>query len=354
VNVANNTRKTRGAAAYVVPKTSRLIRISTWMELGIVLEIILLLMYPSWSAKPFAWVLVGISIPLASWLILRRIVIQLLLRSPASSGGQLINPRWKSLSFEGWGGESLTAYRLPSEKPTTGLILYIHGYGSSLRYSEERCQHLNDLGIDIVGMNLRGHGGCKLRDEWTLLKLVADLEGMLNQLSFEFEKLPERIWIYGHSMGGFLALRLGAHPSGWWESRLTGVMLESPITSYPLIIERNTSSKHRYLRILMPWIRWILRREHERIHPDLPVRYATAAIPHMGLPRVPLLVLQAAEDQRLGMIHFDNLSKALIHHQTPYELHVIEGHYHTSGKDTVARKKLVEKWLRNESKKVLI
>ena len=150
MNVANNTRKTRGAAAYVVPKTSRLIRISTWMELGIVLEIILLLMYPSWSAKPFAWVLVGISIPLASWLILRRIVIQLLLRSPASSGGQLINPRWKSLSFEGWGGESLTAYRLPSEKPTTGLILYIHGYGSSLRYSEERCQHLNDLGIDIV------------------------------------------------------------------------------------------------------------------------------------------------------------------------------------------------------------
>lgn len=354
MSVANSTEEIRGAAAYVVPNTSRLMRRSTWMEFAIVFEILLLLMYPHWRAEPLAWMLAGISTPLGGWLVLRRIVLRAYLRSPAPADGRLIDARWESLRFAGWGGDTLTAYRLPSEAPAKGLVLYIHGYGSSLRNAEARCQHMNELDLDIVGMNLRGHGGCNLRDEWTLLKLVADLEALLQQLSLELEQLPERVWIYGHSMGGFLALRLGAHPSGWWKSRLAGVIVESPITSYPLIIERNTSTMHRYLRFIMPWIRWILRREHERIHPDLPVRYATAAIPHIGLPAVPILALQAAEDQRLGQIHFDELSKALTEHQTPYELHVIEGHHHTSEKDTEARKKLVEQWLRPEQKGVLI
>lgn len=349
--MTNSNEEMRGAAAYVVPPTSYLLHRSTWLEFAIVLEALLLLIYPSWRAEPLAWILVGISVPLASWLILRRIILRGYLRSPTPDDGRLIDPRWEGFRFSGWGDDTLTAYRLPSEAPTKGLVLYIHGYGSSMRRAESRCRHMNELDLDIVGMNLRGHGGCNLRDEWTLLKLVADLENLLHQLSLDLEKLPQKVWIYGHSMGGFLALRLGAHPSGWWKSRLAGVIVESPVTSYPLVIER---SMPRILRFTMPWIRWILRREHERIHPDLPVRYATAAIPHMGLPTAPVLALQAAEDRRLGLIHFDELSKALTQHQTPCELHVIEGHVHTSDKDTEVRKKLVEKWLRSKNKGVLI
>ena len=152
-------------------------------------------------------------------------------------------------------------------------------------------------------------------------------------------------------MGGFLALRLGAHPSGWWKSRLAGVIVESPVTSYPLVIERTMP---RILRLTMPWVRWILRREHERIHPDLPVRYATAAIPHMGLPSVPVLALQASEDRTLGLVHFDQLSEALTKHHTLCELHVIEGHHHTTEKDTETRKQLIEEWLQSDRKGVLL
>jgi len=349
--MTNSTEVMRGAAAYAVPPTSRLLRRSTWLEFAIVFEVLLLLIYPSWRAEPLAWMLTGISVPIGSWLVLRRIVLRGYLRSPVPEDGRLIDPRWESFRFAGWGGDTLTAHRLPSEAPTKGLVLYIHGYGSSLRRAEARCRHMNELDLDVVGMNLRGHGGCKLRNEWTLLKLVADLEALLHQLSLELDPLPERVWIYGHSMGGFLALRLGAHPSGWWKPRLAGVIVESPVTSYPLVIERTMP---RSLRFTMPWIRWILRREHERIHPDLPVRYATAAIPHMGLPTVPVLGLQASEDRTLGLVHFEQLSEALTEHHTPCELHIIEGHFHTTEKDTDTRKRLVEEWLQPNQKGVLL
>lgn len=292
--------------------------------------------------EPLAWVLLGISAPIAVWLLIRRVVVLVFMRTPPPWGGNLKDPRWAPFRFAGWGDDTLTAHLLTTDNVSKDLVLYVHGYGSSLGRAEERCLHLNSLGLNVVGMNLRGHGGCRHRDDWTLLKVMADLEALLKALPEHLETLPDRVWIYGHSVGGFLAIRLGGMPSGWWANRLSGVILESPATSYPMVIERTV---HPRLHFTMPWVRWILRREHERLHPDLPVRYATAQVPHFGLPKVPMLILQAAIDKTLGLRHHALLVQHLDTNTTPFESHIIEGHLHTATKDSDARRKLLEDWL---------
>lgn len=351
MSVSTGRLETRGAAAYAVPSSSRLLRRSTWLEFALGFELLIWLTNPEWRLEPVAWLIAGLSVPVFAWLIVRRLVVLLYLRAPNSPDGRLQDPRWAPFRFAGWGGDVLTGHLLAAESDDADLVLYLHGYGSSLGRGESRCLHLSEQGLSVISMNLRGHGGCELRDEWTLLKVVADIEAMMAQLPNELTTLPERVWIYGHSMGGFLAIRLGAHPSGWWAPCLSGVILESPATSYPMAIER---SLPKALNFTMPWVRSILRREYEHIHPDLPVRYATAAVPHIGLPEVPMLVLQAAEDSRLGRHHHDLLATHLASHSAPSEVHLIIGHVHTTSQDTEKRKRLVENWLNPQEIGVLI
>lgn len=336
------TGATTGAAAYRVGDASRGALMLRGMTVLLGAQVILWLFSDAWRDAGFAYILLGLSLPLGAWLALRFILVRRVMRTPEPERIVLFDPRWEALRFHGWGGDVLTAYHLQSESKDGGkdLVLYCHGYGSSLPSGETRMLHLETLGMDVLGMNMRGHGACTRRDDWTLLKAAADLEALLDEAQDLYDELPERVWLYGHSVGGFLALRLGAHPSGWWSERLAGVILESPATSFPLVIENIVSTR---LRPLMPWIRHILRREYERIHPDLDVRYATAQVPHIGLPEAPTLVLQAAEDTQLGRVHYDLL---MAHANIAItESHLLEDHLHTSKQDTDSRRDRLEKWL---------
>ena len=94
-----------------------------------------------------------------------------------------------------------------------------------------------------------------------------------------------------------------------------------------------------------PWVRHVLRREYERIHPDLPVRYATSELPYWGIPEVPILVIQAAEDEMLGSAHFDLLLEHFDNDEVDCEIYIIEDMPHTSKVDQPERAKRVGNWL---------
>ena len=94
-----------------------------------------------------------------------------------------------------------------------------------------------------------------------------------------------------------------------------------------------------------PWVRHVLRREYERIHPDLPVRYATSELPYWGIPKVPILVVQAEDDETLGSTHFELLLEHFDNDEVDCEIHTIENMPHTSHVDRPERAKIVEDWL---------
>ena len=90
----------------------------------------------------------------------------------------------------------MKAHYLKSEIESEDTILYLHGYNSSLGNGESRCQHINSLGFNVIGLDQRGFGIQKGRHEWTILKVVADIEMLLeetpNVLGFTLRNLDLR------------------------------------------------------------------------------------------------------------------------------------------------------------------
>ena len=255
-------------------------------------------------------------------------------------GENITNPNWRIIDFTGWGGGKPMGYFIPAKGKSKGLILYIHGYSSSMTWAESRITHLSNQGFDVAGIDMRGHGGCELNQDWTLLKVAADIEAFLDAVLDEYKELP-RVHFYGHSMGGFLALRLSSHKSGWWAEQLDSLILESSVTSIPLIVKMRVGSMWNFGR---PLIRRIIRTEMERIHPDLPIRFWNAKIPQIGLPQIPILTLQSKNDNTLGKKHY-NLIKKHIPEDGENQFHLISDLEHTTTLDSTTRRDIVEKWL---------
>ena len=306
----------------------------------IIIQIIALIASSGWREYRIAWIVFGASIPIAGWLIMRwRIYASVFITPKNKDSLRITDSRWQEFTFSGWGEETMKAYFLESEKVSKDVILYLHGYNSTLGNGESRCKHMNSIGLNVVGLDQRGFGEQKGKYEWTILKVIADIELLLESLPSTLGFTPEKLWIYGHSVGGFLTIRLAGHPSGWWSEALKGVILESPATSFPLIIEKKLPSR---AVMASPWVRHILRREYQRIHPDLNIGYANSQIPFWGVPKVPLLVIQAENDETLGNEHFNLLKK---HFDDIAEIHVLSDMPHTSRVDVKERRKILEKWL---------
>jgi hypothetical protein len=261
--------------------------------------------------------------------------------APISDDDRLRNVKWETFHYSGWGDDTLPAHFLPSINKSKDLMIFLHGWSSSPSRIESRMMHAHTLGMNILTTDLRGHSmSSHLKTDWTFLKMLTDVEYLLDSFETSANKLGiDRIFIYGHSMGGFLTLRLASHSTGWWKKALNSIILESPMTSFPLIMN---SSHKGPLRFLLPITRLILRHEYFRIHPDLNLRYAESEVPMWGIPQIPILVLQSEADIRLGQKHYSLLKKNLPEDAVT---HVISSLQHTSGGDSEDRKKLFSDYL---------
>ena len=310
-----------------------------FLLLVILCELLVFLFIPQASSYGLFWLSIGITAPFFAWFLVYWRVYLSVFVTKQSDPAPRLDARWSPFKFNGWANEILKAYIMESEEESEDLLLYLHGYSSSMFQGETRATHLQSMSINIVSLDQRGFGNQGKRKDWTLLKVLTDIEGLLISIPEVLGFTPRRLWIYGHSMGGLLAIRLSSHPSGWWAQSLRGIILESPVASFPKIIDNLLPGR---AVMAKPWVRHILRREHERIHPDLSIRYANAQLPYCGIPKVPILVIQSENDEVLGDDHFELIK---LHLQENSEIHVIDMP-HSSQFDLDERKQVVEKWMR--------
>ncbi len=131
-------------------------------------------------------------------------------------------------TIPGYEGERLyTAYYPASTSEARGTILWVHGYAEHSGRYLPIIEYLLERGWHSVAWDLRGHGRSTGRRGY-----ISDIEEYLADLTAVWthwhKRIPEPVVLFGHSLGGLIALRYRQKYSTLWKPRLT-------IISAPLI-----------------------------------------------------------------------------------------------------------------------
>lgn len=154
------------------------------------------------------------------------------------------NPRWFSEPLAGTeafdvvlpGGDTIHLWHVPQETraDTAPTVLYLHGARWNMNGSVFRIARWHELGFNVLAVDYRGFG--KSTD------LLPSEDTAAEDARAAFEELkrrqpdPARRYVYGHSLGGALAVDLAARELRDDRSAVAGVIIESTFTSIPDVV----------------------------------------------------------------------------------------------------------------------
>lgn len=151
------------------------------------------------------------------------------------------DPRWFSPPLTGTeeydiaitGGESLHFWYVPQPHPDTApTVLYLHGARWNLNGSVFRISRWQQLGFNVLAVDYRGFG-----KSTEILPSEASAADDARVALAELKRRqpdPARRFLYGHSLGGALAIELA---SGFSQpDEVAGVIVESTFTSIADIV----------------------------------------------------------------------------------------------------------------------
>ena len=218
----------------------------------------------------------------------------------------------------------------------TDLVVLIHGWQSSSEKFTERMYLFRNMGLQTLAVDMRGHGMAPDTPEWTAGKVIQDVKLILDQVD---RNKIKKVHFYGHSLGGFISI--GMHHQrhqGWWKENYGTLMLESPMAAYSPILEQMSGK----ISFLMPLLKIWAVKGFRKIHPEIDsLEWKDIDFPHWGYPKVPVLLLQAKNDNRLGRYHYDLLLSA----DLDVEPHLIESLTHSKNRVNSERDELIVSWI---------
>ena len=176
-------------------------------------------------------------------------------------------------------GVRLSGWWVP-QKESRGVLLFCNGNSGNISHLLGRIATYRDLGLSILVFDYRGFGasGGKPTEEGTYL----DVEAAWNYLVEEREIAPEKILVYGWSLGGPIAAWLAQRHSP------AKLVLESTFTSLPDLAQQ--------------------------IYPLLPnrllARFEYNTLDYLSRVRCPILVVHSREDRLIPFAHGQQLYQA--------------------------------------------
>lgn len=144
------------------------------------------------------------------------------------------------------GGQTIRAWYVSGPSPDAPTVLYLHGSRWNLNSSVFRMERWVDMGYSMLAIDYRGFG-----ESTELLpsqaSAVEDAQAALRELERR-QPDPARRFVYGHSLGGAVAVALAADAE---PDSFAGLILESTFTS---IREMIAASRWRNV----PGLHWII------------------------------------------------------------------------------------------------
>jgi hypothetical protein len=134
----------------------------------------------------------------------------------------------------------LHACWVPAADADAPTFLYLHGQTHNNSTHPEHAQRLHQLGYHVLMVDYRGFGKSRDGGKPSEPKLYEDAEAAWKYLAHVRGIQPEHIFIYGHSLGGAIAVELATH-----HPDAAGLVAESAFTSVLAMARRN----YRYLPV---------------------------------------------------------------------------------------------------------
>ncbi|HEY9642306.1 MAG TPA: alpha/beta hydrolase [Coleofasciculaceae cyanobacterium] len=129
-------------------------------------------------------------------------------------------------------GEWLHGWWIPAESPQAPVVLHFHGNAINIGANVDQADRFHQLGLSVLLMDYRGYG--QSRGKFPHEKQVyADAEIMWNYLTRDRQIPPQQIVLFGHSLGGAIAIELAIH-----HPQAAALIVESSFTSIRHMVDR--------------------------------------------------------------------------------------------------------------------
>lgn len=201
--------------------------------------------------------------------------------------------------------ESLHAWWWPAARKDAPALLYLHGSRWNLTGQLFRIEQLHALGFSVLAVDYRGFGQSRgaLPSERSVYQDALIAWEHLARLQPEADKR----FIYGHSLGGAVAVNLAHELTGENHAQAAGLIVESSFTNLGDVAAAVTNTS-------LP-VRWLLSQEFD-------------SLSKIGEVGIPVLIAHGRDDRyvpsRFSEALFDAASE-------PKQLLLIEGANHNNG-----------------------
>lgn len=165
--------------------------------------------------------------------------------------------RWHRVAPEGTeafdlrhaNGDVVHAWFLASDQPDAPTVLYLHGSRWNLNNSVFRFQRWHEMGFNVLAIDYRGFGlsSERLPSEASAAEDVRLAFGELKRR----EPDPAHRFVYGHSLGGALAIHLAASNGAAPEDGLAGIIVES---SFTRVVDLVRDTRWGWVPAALPWL----------------------------------------------------------------------------------------------------
>lgn len=234
-------------------------------------------------------------------------------------------------NFRAADGISLNAWFLPAKSKNGGkaiaTVLFLHGNAENISTHFRSIAWLAAEGFNVLALDYRGYGASEGTP--SLAGMQLDIDAAMRSLLAHKDVDPNRIAVFGQSLGGALAIHYAAHSA--YRANIRAVVIDSAFADYRRITQEKLAGF--FLTWPVQWLPWLT------VDDDYsPVASVAALSP------LPLLLIHGDADVVIPLHHSQQLFERA---REPKELWVVPGAGHTQslGSETV-RKKLIEFLLR--------
>jgi hypothetical protein len=121
--------------------------------------------------------------------------------------------------------EEIHGWWIPAHSSDAPVLLYFHGNGGNISANLPRVQRYHTIGFSVFLIDYRGYGLSKGRFP-SEKRVYEDAETAWRYLIEQRGVPPEKLYVFGHSLGGAIALELATR-----QPQIPGLVIEGSFTS---------------------------------------------------------------------------------------------------------------------------